>query len=174
MNQLGILLTEWFGPNAGLPGTNFNVRFNFADGAWHVSPMTISALAPIDTSVMEDRGSAVKAKASKAAKFTTYVPVYDFVAAAGSWGPEGNPQTIGWLEAPNHRLKEGMFAAWVSGRSMEPRIPTGSWCLFRPCPTGSRNGKLVLVQVNTLTDPEDGGRYTVKKYQSTKRVSDEG
>jgi superfamily II DNA or RNA helicase/diadenosine tetraphosphate (Ap4A) HIT family hydrolase/HKD family nuclease len=174
VNQLGSLLTEWFGPNAGLPGTNFNVRFNFADGAWHASPMTISALAPIDASVMEVRGSAVKAKVSRAAKFTTHVPVYDLVAAAGSWGPEGNPQTIGWLEAPNHRLKEGMFAAWVSGRSMEPRIPTGSWCLFRPCPTGSRNGKLVLVQVNTHTDPEDGGRYTVKKYQSTKRVSNEG
>lgn len=128
----------------------------------------------IEASVVEDRGSAVKAKVSRVAKFTTHVPVYDLVAAASGWGPEGSPQTIGWLEAPNHRLKEGMFAAWVSGRSMEPRIPTGSWCLFRPCPTGSRNSKLVLVQVNTHTDPEDGGRYTVKKYQSAKRVSNDG
>ncbi len=46
--------------------------------------------------------------------------------------------------------------------------------LFRPYPIGSRHGKLVLVQVNTHADPEDGGRYTVKKYQSTKRLSDNG
>lgn len=173
-NQLGSLLTEWFGPDAGLPGTNFSVRFNLIDGVWHAAPITISALAPIEAIVVEDRGTAVMAMVSRAAKFTTHVPVYDLVAAASAWGPEGSPQTIGWLEAPNHSLREGMFAAWVSGRSMEPRIPTGSWCLFRPCPTGSRNGKLVLVQVNTHTDPEDGGRYTVKKYQSAKRLSNDG
>jgi Peptidase S24-like len=174
VNQLDGLLTEWFGPNAGLPGTSFTVRFNFADGGWHVSPMTIAALTSIEASIVEDRGPEVKAKVSKAAKFSTHVPVYDLVAAASGWGPEGSPQAIGWIEAPNQHLKEGMFAAWVSGRSMEPRIPTGSWCLFRPCLTGSRNGKLVLVQVNTHTDPEDGGRYTVKKYQSIKRSSNDG
>ncbi len=73
-NQLGSLLTEWFGPDAGLPGTNFSVRFNFADGIWHAAPMTISALAPLEANVVDDRGTAVKAKVSKAAKFTTHVP----------------------------------------------------------------------------------------------------
>lgn len=131
--------------------------------------MTTAALASIKASAAEDQGPTVKAKVSKAAKFTTHVPVFDLVAAASGWGPERSPQSIVWLEEPGHRLKEGMFAAWVSGRSMEPRIPTGLWCLFRPCPTGSRYGKLA---VNTYADPEDGGRYTVvKKYQSKKRAS---
>ena len=49
----------------------------------------------------------VNTKVSRAAKFTTHVPVHDLVAAAGRWGPEGIPQTIGWLETPNHRLKVG-------------------------------------------------------------------
>ena len=38
-NQLGDLLKQWFGPNAGLPGTNFHVRFESKSGEWHVSPV---------------------------------------------------------------------------------------------------------------------------------------
>ena len=67
-----------------------------------------------------------------------------------------------------------MFVAQVVGRSMEPKIPSGSWCLFSPCPTGSRQDRLLLVQVNTHTDPEDGGRYTIKRYHSVKTITDEG
>lgn len=37
-NRLAELLRSWFGPNAGLPGTGFTVRFrNSADG-WRVQP----------------------------------------------------------------------------------------------------------------------------------------
>ena len=57
---------------------------------------------------------------------------------------------------------------------MEPKIRDGSWGLFRPCPAGSREGRLVLVQFNSLGDPENGGRYTVKKYHSTKRATEAG
>lgn len=101
------------------------------------------------------------------------MPVYDLVAAGG-WGEEGVPEAIGWLEVSNRRLSPGMFAAQVVGRSMEPAIPSGSWSLFAPSPPGSRQGRLLLVQVNTHTDPEDGGRYTIKRYHSTKTITDEG
>jgi len=37
-NQLFKLLREWFGPSAGLPGTNFTVRFEFAGKGWRVFP----------------------------------------------------------------------------------------------------------------------------------------
>ena len=57
---------------------------------------------------------------------------------------------------------------------MEPKIPSDSWCLFRPSPGGSREGRLLLVQVNTHADPEGGGRYTVKRYHSKKRVTEDG
>jgi len=36
-----------------------------------------------------------------------------------------------------------------------------------------RQDRLLLVQVNTHVDPEDGGRYTIKRYHSTKRSSGE-
>ena len=32
-----------------------------------------------------------------------------------------------------------------------------------------RQDRLLLVQVTTHLDPEDGGRYTIKRYHSTKR-----
>ena len=78
------------------------------------------------------------------------------------------------MKVANEKLTEGMFVAQVVGRSMEPKIADGSWCLFRPCPAGTRNGRLLLIQCQTQCDPEDGGRYTVKKYQSTKVATDEG
>ena len=78
------------------------------------------------------------------------------------------------IEIPDRRLVPGMFVARVVGRSMEPRIPSGSWCLFRECPGGTRQGRLLLVQCKTTDDPEDGGRYTVRRYTSQRRVDEEG
>ncbi|MFO0875327.1 MAG: S24 family peptidase, partial [Phycisphaerales bacterium] len=66
------------------------------------------------------------------------------------------------------RLRPGMFVAEVVGRSMEPMIPNGSWCLFRAPVEGTRQGKIVLVQIRDSPDPETGERYTVKRYESTK------
>jgi hypothetical protein len=61
-----------------------------------------------------------------------------------------------------------MFVAQVVGRSMEPAIPDGAWCLFRAPVEGTRHGKTVLAQLRDATDPETGQRYTVKRYRSEK------
>jgi hypothetical protein len=37
-NELPTLLREWFGPDAGLPGTSFTVEFSFIDGEWLAKP----------------------------------------------------------------------------------------------------------------------------------------
>jgi SOS-response transcriptional repressor LexA len=174
-NQLGDLLKQWFGANAGLPGTNFQVRFESKDGEWRVSP--VGADAPsirVPERPLPDAVNRVEASVDLASRYTTHAPVYDLSAAAGDWGPEGIPAEIGWIAVPNQSLSQGMFAAQVTGQSMEPRIPSGAWCLFRPCPAGSREGRLLLVQVNMQTDPEDGGRYTVKRYHSVKQSSEDG
>jgi SOS-response transcriptional repressor LexA len=100
------------------------------------------------------------------ARYPPLAPVYDLTAAAGFWGPESVPEEIGWTKVPGVSLKDGMFVARVTGTSMEPLIPDGSWCLFRPCPAGSREGRIVLVQLGTDGAGENGGRFTVKKYHS--------
>jgi SOS-response transcriptional repressor LexA len=101
-------------------------------------------------------------------------PVYDLTAAAGFWGPESVPEEIGWTELPGVAVRPGMFVARVTGTSMEPLIPDGLWCLFRPCRAGSREGRIVLVQFSSLGAGENGGRFTVKKYHLEKTVTADG
>lgn len=55
---------------------------------------------------------------------------------------------------------------------MEPRIPDGAMCLFAAPVTGSRSGRIVLVQLQDDRDPETGFRYTVKRYQSEKTANE--
>lgn len=56
---------------------------------------------------------------------------------------------------------------------MQPLIKDGAYCVFRFGVEGPRGGRIVLAQHNDINDPETGGSYTVKKYQSTKVVSQE-
>jgi superfamily II DNA or RNA helicase/diadenosine tetraphosphate (Ap4A) HIT family hydrolase/HKD family nuclease/SOS-response transcriptional repressor LexA len=182
-NALPALLRDWFGPDAGLPGTNFEVEFTSIDGAWSASPVLSSLpTAPVAYASgvrIRDRDSETPPfellpSPPPTARYTTHVPVYDLTAAAGFWGPESVPEEIGWTEVPGVSLKPGMFVARVTGTSMEPLIPDGSWCLFRPCPAGSREGRIVLVQLDTDGAGENGGRFTVKKYHSEKTVTADG
>ena len=64
-----------------------------------------------------------------------------------------------------------MFVSQVFGKSMEPDIPCGSYCIFRTPVVGSRMNKIVLVQHSSIADVENGGRYTVKRYTSKKKIN---
>ena len=102
------------------------------------------------------------------------VPFVDISAAAGSFGdlqiPSSNYQ---WIELPPHvSAKNGYFVCKVIGESMNKKIPNESYCLFSKDEGGSRNGKIVLVELYDKQDSESGSRYTVKEYHS-KKVIDE-
>jgi SOS-response transcriptional repressor LexA len=170
-NRLRELLRQWFGTDAGLPGTGFTVEFTQAETGWSAAPSRIAvrqmppAPAPAELHLVDTP--------PEKERFLHYVPVYSLEAAAGGWGPESSPTETGWLRVDGATLCEGMFVARVNGHSMEPKIPSGSWCLFRPCPAGTREGRIVLIQFQTMADPENGGRYTVKKYHSLKTQTPE-
>ncbi len=111
--------------------------------------------------------------------FVNAVPAFDLKVAAGQFSDfQGNDAwsfVDTWVELPEHiRLVKGMFVTRVVGESMNRQIPTGSWCLFRENPAGSRQGKTVLVQHRDIQDPENGGHFTVKVYQSEKTESADG
>ena len=86
-----------------------------------------------------------------------------------------NPEDVEadeWLEMPaDLRLDDDMFVARIRGHSMEPKIPDGSLCVFRRNVVGSRNDRLVLVRNSELADDN---QYTVKRYRSEKRVTEDG
>jgi phage repressor protein C with HTH and peptisase S24 domain len=108
-------------------------------------------------------------------KYQSCLPILTLKAAAGAFS---DVQAVGaddWAEFTTSRqLRTGMFLAQVVGRSMEPRIPDGSWCLFQSPVEGDRQGRVVLVQHRDIDDPETGGSYTVKRYESEKEGDDSG
>jgi phage repressor protein C with HTH and peptisase S24 domain len=106
-------------------------------------------------------------EAEKAQPFVTHLPLYSLRAAATKFGEDREVEAEGWVKTPPRlRLTPDMFVAHVVGRSMEPRIPDGSLCVFRTGVVGSRQGKLVLVERYGTT--ETSARYTIKKYTSKK------
>lgn len=113
----------------------------------------------------------------KEARYVNCVPLVPLKAAAGAFGEPQNFQEgdWDWIEIDSrHRLRQGMFVAQVVGKSMEPSIPDGSYCLFSAPVTGTRQGRTLLVQLRDNKDPETGERYTVKRYESEKAVSEDG
>jgi phage repressor protein C with HTH and peptisase S24 domain len=105
--------------------------------------------------------------------FVTHLPLYSLKAAATRFGEDREVESEGWVKAPAKlRLTPDMFVARVVGRSMEPRIPDGSLCVFRAGVVGSRQGKLVLVERFGTT--ETSARYTIKKYTSKKSHGEAG
>jgi len=110
-------------------------------------------------------------------RYRTCVPLLPLEAAAGAFG---DPQNVNadeseWVEPDVGRsLRPGMFVAKVVGRSMEPRIPDGAFCLFEAPVAGSRQGRIVLVELRAAVDPETGQRYTVKRYDSEKAGDADG
>jgi phage repressor protein C with HTH and peptisase S24 domain len=107
--------------------------------------------------------------------FVTHLPLYSLQAAAGYFGDGREVEVDGWVNVSRSvgvgRLDDSMFIGRVAGRSMEPQIPDGSFCVFRRLSAGTRQGKIVLAQHREITDPDTGGSYTVKRYESTKQSS---
>jgi SOS-response transcriptional repressor LexA len=104
--------------------------------------------------------------------FRTHLPRYSLRVAAGKFLENDEITEESWIEAPEDvRLSPEMFVAQIQGHSMEPFIPDGSLCVFRAGVTGSRQGRLVLVE---NLETSGNNRYTVKRYQSEKDKSAEG
>jgi hypothetical protein len=108
-------------------------------------------------------------------KFDGHMPVFSLQAIASGFGETEHVEALGWKKLDFH-VRDGKeyFIAKVKGKSMEPTIPDGSYCLFRWEKGGSRNGLIVLVASNLVNDPENEQRFTIKRYKSEKEFYDDG
>lgn len=105
--------------------------------------------------------------------YVNSVPLFDISAAAGNFSDLQIHSDFEWIELPfNVAVKKDYFVCKVIGESMDKKIPNGSYCLFRRDEGGSRNGKIVLVELYDKQDWESGLRFTVKEYHS-KKIIDE-
>ena len=111
-------------------------------------------------------------------RYTRCTPLVPLAVAAGAFGdPQAVPDESEWqwVEVDAARqLRQGMFVAQVTGESMTPAIPNGAYCLFAAPVTGTRQGRVVVVQLQDDVDPETGLRFTVKRYRSEKATDEDG
>jgi len=108
-------------------------------------------------------------------RFVNSVPLYPLALAAGAFAAGEAPEPEAWVE-PLGRTKPtaGRFVARVVGRSMERRISDGAYCVFGHPVEGSRQGRIVVVEHRSISDPDTGGSYTVKRYESEKVADPDG
>jgi phage repressor protein C with HTH and peptisase S24 domain len=107
-----------------------------------------------------------------------HLPYYSLAVAAGGFKQGYEPDPQGWVNVRKlgylKPLGPGFFVTQVVGKSMEPTIQDGAYCIFRAGVGGTRQNRILLVQRRDYTDPETGGGYTVKRYQSQKVITGEG
>lgn len=104
------------------------------------------------------------------------IPLFSLRAACGYFEDGEIPEEEGWIDASGNGFKPDAkrhFAVHAKGDSMLPMIHDGDICVFEWYNAGSRNGEIVLTQCQDF-DADYGGKYTIKKYHSEKRATDEG
>jgi len=107
-------------------------------------------------------------------EFDDHLPIYTVEAVATSFREQATPEVLGWKPMKEgKKFDKAYFIAKVVGRSMEPKIADGSWCLFRFERGGSRHG-IVLVESKKLSDPETQQSFTIKTYHSEKKHFKDG
>jgi len=114
---------------------------------------------------------------SEELQFKDYLPILSLEAVATSFGKETQveQEPIGWIKANIPKaLNKDMFVAKVVGKSMEPTIPDGSYCVFRFDKGGTRNGLVVIVESRLVSDPETTRQFTIKRYKSEKEYFPDG
>ena len=144
-----------------LPDLRRRVR---ADRAWFRGATRDAAATP--------RPRLRRVAPAAAERYAGCVPLIPLQAAAGGFGdPHAafDESEWEWVAVDTARpLRRGMFVAQVAGRSMEPHIPDGSYCLFASPVAGTRQGRTLLVRLRDAHDPDTGERFTVKRYRSEK------
>lgn len=148
---------------------NYDIKYRMGQDADEEG--NISQAEAIDLEVPEQKPSLFIVKPEQDKKFKEILPLFSLKAAAGKFSDGQDVEAEGWVKVDiGRKLDDKMFVAHVVGKSMEPKIPDGSFCVFRAHPEGSRQGKIVLVQHHDIDDPETGGSYTIKVYTRTEEA----
>ncbi|MEI7731031.1 MAG: HNH endonuclease domain-containing protein [Verrucomicrobiota bacterium] len=106
------------------------------------------------------------------------LPFYSLKVAASGFLAGDAPNPEGYVDVAKYgftkRISPGMFVTQVVGKSMEPTIKDGAYCVFCKEVGGTNQRRILLVAKHDYTDPETGDNYTVKRYQSRKIANEDG
>lgn len=151
-NALGDLVRGWFGPHAGKPGTNFELRFTTGPSGYRVTPVTSPRHAPRPAHLL---AAYPDLRAAAGAPSTTHLG--EALAQESVLLP--NPSGAAWDDPQ-------LFAVRVSGESMNGgRRPLhdGDWAVLRferSAGAAEVEGRVVLVE---LPRAGSGGQYQLKR-----------
>ncbi len=108
-------------------------------------------------------------------RYQTHLPLWTVHAACGHFGEDDESEEEGWIDVSSYgiRLNRNMFIVHAKGKSMEPKINDGDLCIFELYHGGSREGDIVLTQCLDK-DLDYRCTWTIKKYHSEKRVTEDG
>lgn len=94
------------------------------------------------------------------------IPVFTLSVAAGPLGRGESPEPLAWAQLPaNGSWPRDAFLARVRGRSMEPLVPDGSWCVFA-WNRAAAVDEVALIEHRELADADTGASYGLKKIRS--------
>ncbi len=115
---------------------------------------------------------------AKEEKYKNVLPLFPLSIAAGDFHQsEMSMEPDTWVEMQGLTTRrvfdESMFVARIEGRSMEPDILDGNYCLFTKNVGGTRNGRIVLARKSDIVDQDTGASFTIKRYKSTKILNKE-
>ncbi|WP_252723828.1 S24 family peptidase [Winogradskyella psychrotolerans] len=111
-------------------------------------------------------------KEEKTLQFT--IPIYNFLAAAGRFSEMQDKKEYNLIPVQERYATDDYFACKVIGESMNKVIPNNSICIFKKNVTGSRSGKILLIENSDSFDPDFNSAFTVKTYSSEKTITEEG
>ncbi len=158
-NELPDLLRQWFGPDAGRPGTAFHVRFHPTPDGWGIAPADTddARVVPLPT-----RGRVV---------------AFPSLRAAAGWTPsnpdsgEADPVSVA---LPGEYNAGDVFAIRASGQSMQRSdwrqgIHDGDWVIMKWARGAAASvvvDRVVLIQRG---EPDEGYTYHLKRLRRSDR-----
>jgi SOS-response transcriptional repressor LexA len=104
----------------------------------------------------------IQARSKDCAGSYPSIPVYSLVTAGGPFRDNPDTRLLGRIHPPENlrSLIHDYLVVIIEGHSMEPVIPSGSYCLLRFFVPGSRSGRTVLVEERKIAECA----YTLKRY----------
>lgn len=126
----------------------------------------------IESDAHDDYSSLISDDVQLEEQYCKMIPLMSIKAACGRFLYNEEPEIIGWIDADEHSLPKGMnvFVVQAKGRSMEPRISDGDYCVFE-YGTSFHEGDIILAEIPEK-DFDYGGSFTIKKYTRTKGLVD--
>jgi transcriptional regulator with XRE-family HTH domain len=103
----------------------------------------------------------------------TAVPLYSLRPGAHHWSDYQEGSITAWVEPPEGvKPKKGLCIVRVAGRSLEPAVHDGAWCLFDKPWKQPRPHELGIFVKNGLS-PDTGGYFCVRPFPSSRGRMDE-